>query len=360
MLLIVSLCLSCGVLSIYAETSHKPIKSSTLEDTAFETIAPYYFETDVNKLISIKKPKDADQLRKRLISFLWGTLEFPEKVPAEVQKNFLDKRYQDISNLHSIDKLVVRMEFGLESHIYHFHPRQDNGKVILFHEGHSGDFYTSKSQIKQFLDSGYSIIAFCMPLFGLNNKPVIFLPRLGRIRLTTHDHMKFLSPKNGHPVKYFVEPAVVVINYLQKNYNYKQIAMVGISGGGWTTTLVAAIDQRVKMSFPVAGTYPIYLRPDRDWGDWEQTVPELYNTTNYLEMYVLGAFGVGRKQLQVINKYDPCCFNGLKWQTYKDSVIQHVNDLGSGSWDLFLDDSHKGHIISPVTMDRILCELDKR
>jgi hypothetical protein len=214
------------------------------------------------------------------------------------------------------------MDYGLKSNIYHFIAKAPNNKVILYHQGHGGDFYKSKEQIRAFLDSGYSVIGFCMPLLGLNNKPTIQLPRQGKLKLTFHDHMKFLSPVNGHSVKYFIEPVAIVLNYLKKNYDYSSISMVGLSGGGWTTTLAAAIDTRIDKSFPVAGSYPIYLRSNssRDWGrgDYEQTVPEIYNTVNYLELYILGSHGANRKQLQIINQYDSCCFAGTKWETYKD------------------------------------------
>ena len=32
--------------------------------------------------------------------------------------------------------------------------------------------------------------------------------------------------------------------------------MVGLSGGGWTTNLIAALDDRIKYSFNVAGPFP--------------------------------------------------------------------------------------------------------
>lgn len=75
--------------------------------------------------------------------------------------------------------------------------------------------------------------------------------------------------------------------------------MMGLSGGGWTTVLYAALDPRIMRSYPVAGSWPIYLRfaSPRDWGDYEETIPELYKTVNYLEMYILGSYGEGRKQL---------------------------------------------------------------
>ena len=155
--------------------------------------------------------------------------------------------------------------------------------------------------------------------------------------------MKFLRPKNGHPIKYFIEPVIVSINYLRNNFDYSSISMVGISGGGWTTTLAAAVDTRITKSFPVAGSYPIYLRSNssRDWGDYEQNAPELYTRVNYLELYVLGGQGENRIQMQIINKYDTCCFAGKKWETYKEIVRDHIHQLEFGEFYLFLDDISK-------------------
>ena len=94
-----------------------------------------------------------------------------------------------------------------------------------------------------------------------------------------------------------------------------------------------------------------------DWGDWEQTIPELLHIANYLELYVLGAIGEGRGQVQVINKYDDCCFAGTKWKTYYTELSERVKSL-SGYWDLWLDDTHKEHKISEYIMQKILRELE--
>lgn len=320
-----------------------------------------YFETDVDALISIRQPQDVPLFRDKLIAMLWGTPQLPSLLPSRVVGQFSDTRYDDVPSLVRIDELTVVMDFGLESHVYHFTPKNPNNNVILYHQGHRGDFINSKEQIATFLDRGYAIAAFCMPLLGLNNQPTVTLPRFGRFKLTAHDHMKFLSPESGHPVKYFVEPVEAVLNYLERNFDYSSVSMVGISGGAWTTTLAAAVDPRIGKSFPVAGTFPMYLRSNskRDWGDFEQTAPVIYNATNYLELYVLGSLGPNRGQLQIVNQYDPCCFAGTKWETYRDVVKAHVQVLGGGDFDLFFDDSHAQHTISPLAMSRILDVIGK-
>lgn len=37
--------------------------------------------------------------------------------------------------------------------------------------------------------------------------------------------------------KFFVEPVILTINYAKMVLGYKRIVMMGLSGGGWTTTL---------------------------------------------------------------------------------------------------------------------------
>jgi hypothetical protein len=333
----------------------RPVTSREYLETPKE-----YLETDLSQIVSIRQTQDILRLRGKLISLLWGNPGLPTSLPSEVIHGFTDTHYGDIPSLGRIDKLSIIMEYGIESHVYHFIPKSPNNNIVLYHQGHDGDFVNSKAQVRQFLDCGYSVAAFAMPLNDPNNQPTVLIPRLGRLRMTSHDHMKYLTPDFGHPVKYFIEPVAIVLNYLKSNYDYSTVSMVGLSGGGWTTTLAAAIDPRIDKSFPVAGSYPIYLRSNsqRDWGDYEQTVPEVYRTVNYLELYILGSFGRDRRQLQIINQFDKCCFAGTKWETYRNIVRKRVHELGAGEFDLFLDTSHKEHIISETAMSLILAELE--
>lgn len=271
-----------------------------------------FFETDPARMISIACPRDIIRLRDTLTTILWGHPTLPKLLPSEINRNYKDSRYVDLTSLSRIDRLVVDMEFGIRSIAYHFIPAKPNNLVVLYHQGHLGDFFNGKDQIGVFLDSGYSVAAFSMPLVGLNNTPTVYLPKQGYLKLTRHDQLKLLEPEKGHSVKFFIEPVTAVLNYLEKNLGCFSVHMTGISGGGWTTTLAAALDTRIKMSFPVAGSLPLYLRSDSDWGDYEQNVPEIYRAVNYLDMYIMGSYGDGRRQVQILNQFDPCCFYGTK------------------------------------------------
>jgi hypothetical protein len=67
--------------------------------------------------------------------------------------------------------------------------------------------------------------------------------------------------------------------------------MLGISGGGWTTVLFSAIDDKISQNYSVVGSFPMFMRSDaKNIGDYEQMIPELYSIVNYLELYIMGSF----------------------------------------------------------------------
>ncbi|HZZ27004.1 MAG TPA: hypothetical protein VFE46_03275 [Pirellulales bacterium] len=313
---------------------------------------------DVSTEISIRRPQDAAILRQHLCQLLWNSNELPKIMPIQVSPA-TDSRCEAFREwVDHTDDVLFEMEYGLNSHVYHFVPKQPNGALVLVHAGHEVDFFSLQSQIGELLQRGYSVAAFCMPLMGLNNRPVVDLPHVGRMQLTRHDEMKLLQPKNGHATKYFVEPVIGFLNYAEA-FHYRQISMLGLSGGGWTTVLAAAIEPRIQISFPVSGAYPIFLRVTKsDWGDWEQTSGKLYRTANYLELFVLGGYGRGRQQCQVVNRYDSDCFAGDGWRAYADVVRNRTAELGTGKWDIFVDETHYAHIISDAAMKKFLDTLE--
>ena len=327
-----------------------------------------FLDTDVNKLISIHDAKEATAKRAQLASFVWGPNGLPKELPAKVDKAIQDDRYTDLSNLKQIDRLTVTMEWDLSSTIYHFIPAQGNGKLLIYHGGHDGDFVIAKSLIDLFLKNGFSVMALSMPLELPNNRPVVDLKGIGKIQLAFHEQLKFLPMKAGHPVQLFLTPVTVALNYVQP-LAYDSIYMTGVSGGGWTTTIYAALDPRITRSYPVAGTLPLHLREDRkrsnsghraaDWGDYEQSIPELYAVANYLDLYILSSVGERRKQLQILNKYDPCCLAGESFRTYEGVVNERVKGLGAGgSFAVYLDEKNREHAVSGTAVATIIDDIN--
>ena len=246
------------------------------------------------------------------------------------------------------------MEYGINSISYLFIPEQSNEKLILYHQGHGGDFILGKKTIEFFLDRNFTVLAFTMPLVGMNNQPVVEIDGLGKIELTSHEKLRLLEANNFNPMRLFLDPTLNNLNFLNKEYDFKQYSMLGISGGGWTTVVYSAIDERISNSFSVAGSIPFYLKVDnRDIGDYEQTNMDLYQNVNYLELYVLSGYGDGRQHIQVFNKNDPCCFSGNGYKTYESIIKDRISQLGKGDFQIFMDETHNEHKISDIALEYI-------
>lgn len=269
----------------------------------YQRILPTWEENDIRSLINITSKDDIIEKRNKLNRYIWGDNGLPVfKMPDTIENNIVDDRYSNLVNLEKIDKIIVSMGYGFKSIIYHFHPAKNNNKLVIYHQGHAGDgdFIKGKETIQFFLIKGFSVMAFSMPLLGMNSQPVVNFKSFGKIKLINHNYLIFLNPENFSPIKYFLESVIVSLNYIEDNFNFSSISMVGISGGGWTTVLCSAIDPRITRSYPVAGSVPLFLRTYNDIGDYEQYLPELYRIANYLDLYVLGCYGEGRKQLQIL------------------------------------------------------------
>jgi hypothetical protein len=114
--------------------------------------------------------------------------------------------------------------------------------------------------------------------------------------------------------------------------------------------LFAALESRLRYSYPVAGTLPLYLRvlpPNEAVSDFESSnVTDFFRIANYLDLSVLAASGDGRRHVQIFNVYDPYFSRGRGSETYLQPVQDAVANTGSGSFDILLDASHADHDIS--------------
>ena len=317
-------------------------------------------EIDVNSLIHVTDHSSKQKIKNNLITHIWKQNVLPKSEPIKIENNIIDIKYDDLENLKKIDKFIIVMDYDVNSIVYHFTPLNPNGKLIIYHQGHSGGFYEGKNIIKFFLENNYSVAAFSMPLKGMNSQPVVDLPNTGQLKLESHNQLEFLESENFSPIKFFIEPLVVTINYLDNHYNFDSFYMVGISGGGWTATIAPAIDERIIQSYSVAGSYTIFLRTaPENVGDYEQKNPKLYEVANYLDLYVMASTGQDRKFIQIFNKYDPCCFSGNHFETYEKNIKNIVDGFETGHFGIFLDDTHKEHIISKKALEIIINEMEK-
>lgn len=138
----------------------------------------------------------------------------------------------------------------------------------------------------------------------------------------------FEMPKTPHDellIDDFISP---VINYLESE-NLDQVYMIGLSGGGWTTSVVTARDQRIIKGYSVAGDAP------RDLIDLTEVDAEYFLIDDYRSLYEIA----GERLFHIYNYYDPCCNHGIE------------GDVG---YEYLTDNTHKSHMISEWVLDFII------
>ena len=335
-----------------------------------ENLHPDALKTNPNAIIHAHTPSDVKTMRARLQRYIWKSSGLPkDRLPDSISLDISDERYASLGDLKRIDRYIVKMEFGINSIVYHFHPVDPNGKAVIYHQGHRGDFILGIETISALLDAGYSVLGFAMPFKGMNSAPDIYSPQFGFIKNFGHNTFYLLESEELAPIKFFLEPMTAVANFVEREYDFGCLGMVGISGGGWMTILYSATDERICKSYPVAGKLPMFLlalppndrntnnRADKVVGDYEEFIPELNQIANFLDLSILGASGEGRRQLQVINEYDNLTYRGIAARYYEDAVSSVVESMESGSFKIFIDDTHTRHEISPAARSVILDDL---
>ena len=87
----------------------------------------------------------------------------------------------------------------------------------------------------------------------------------------------------------------------------QRIAMTGLSGGGWQTIILSALDTRISLVVPNAGYIGLSYRVDNvsDIGDLEQNPTDLVSIADYPHLTAMLA---PRPTLLIYNEKDDCCF----------------------------------------------------
>jgi hypothetical protein len=330
-----------------------------------------------DRAITVHSGSEITKRRNTLIEYLWGQSGFPKRLPENTVTN-IPCPAKPLEHLRRVDELRIYLDPGLEGLAYHFISEYPNGELVIVHHGHACTLDDDSSS----QDVGYglwrTIQALLREGYGVLG---VFMPHMRPGDCTgAHEAIFELKPF-GSPIKYFLEPTAISLNYLKNPERaradhfptYHAFHMVGLSGGGWTTTVYAAIDPTIRCSFSVAGTIPLYLRAGGSIGDREQFEPSFYRLAGYPDLYVLGAHGHRRKQVQILVRQDDCCFGaaqhdskaaGLPYaeamRQYETRVREALKKIGNGSFRLEIDETAPSHMISHSTIEDVLIRELKR
>jgi len=145
--------------------------------------------------------------------------------------------------------------------------------------------------------------------------------------------------------------------YNHPNADRRHLGVTGLSGGGWQTIFLSALDDRVTAAVPVAGysslTTKVEARRYGDLGDMEQNGTDLYSLVDYTHLTAMMA---PRPTLLIHNAEDNCCFRAalVKPLTYdsvkpffklygKEDVFQWHENRDPGTHNYQLDNREQAY-----------------
>ena len=163
-----------------------------------------------------------------------------------------------------------------------------------------------------------------------------------------------LAPPIGTPEQYFILPALSAIDYALAQRSYSKVMTTGYSGGGWISSILAALETRITHSYAVAGSSPVEYWPSSTFGDWEQShVP-----VSYFDLYALSA-AEDRRSVLMYNGLDACCFS---WTTFVSPwAAEFASALSDwpGRFSIVVDGAAVIHQISPDMATVIISDFSK-
>ena len=118
----------------------KSLKYSLENNSKNEQINFSIYEDDVNSLIKLNSKNDIIEKRENLINFIWKD-DMPYSSSLLIEKNIQDSRYQNLDNLKSISELNIQMDYQVNSIAYLFLAQNSNDELVIYHQGHGGDFF---------------------------------------------------------------------------------------------------------------------------------------------------------------------------------------------------------------------------
>ena len=185
------------------------IKEIIIDEKILSDISDYPVpnQDNLKSILSINDVTDIQEKRQKLIEFIWKSEKLSyELIPTNIQKNIVTEEFEKLNNLQQIDKLTIEMEFGVNSISYLFIPDSSNEKLVIYHQGHSGGFENGKKTIEVFLNEGYHVLAFSMPLKGYNSQPELEDTDFGQIKLINHNSFRLIEDETFSPIKFFFHP----------------------------------------------------------------------------------------------------------------------------------------------------------
>lgn len=247
-----------------------------------------------------------------------------------------------------------------------------NGKLLINVQGHISDSASAhEAFMSDALAEGYDVLYVALCISSNDNtetNPSVTLQSTGG-----HDQIKAaLDDGTYNPLELYLFDKISAINELAGGYT--EIYCCGISGGGWCTTFLAALDTRISKACAVRGYMPRTFKDvviNRE-GDYEQlgalflsatlrSSTQLFNqgsAISFIDMVIMGTTG-GRIFHSTSHRLDTCCFKGLTFEYWKNQASIVASGWG-GDFKHFVDTdpTRATHAYSTFDVDEIFRTFD--
>ena len=281
-------------------------------------------------------------VRSDLINRIWSGSGFPTTGATSTQTAITDPLAalgSSPTNLLRCDGMTIQMRDNSNnllttSQYFVWHPtlQSSNGKGIITVGGHSSipELYAIRGGrdliIKELVEAGYTVLGTHMPFANADPSQMV----------ANHNALPAPTPTLNY-LRTFVEGQIRAANQLSGITSW---GITGLSGGGWTALLVAALDPRFT-GHSHAGFWPLFISDLSR--DWEQFLPGIYPNYDYTDLTLMATSG-GRKFLQSYATEDSCCFTQAQYNTkpYAPLMASIVQESG-GRYELLtvVDNQHR-------------------
>lgn len=238
-------------------------------------------------------------------------------------------------------------------------------------------FFTNKPEpetqamVRRFVAAGCDVLMSSMPMTGENEfsneylgypvgPQVVNYPNFDAHLLLGTSSIHAPPAGKGTPLQYFLGAPMASLNYALSLRSYDKVISTGISGGGWTTTMLAALEPRITHSYAVAGSVPFAHRGEQ--GDWEQYGGmAALDYIDYSDLYLMGMIDDAglptRKARLLYNGKDECCFKSASVGAWAGGLKHRAKAEGFGDLRIVIDPDKVRHAIHSTHVSFMLSDL---
>ena len=365
---------------------------------------PDCIDDSIRKVLTVE---DIHLTRRLAISYVWGISGLPKGFPTI--HHGVTSPLATCPNLLRCDGLSSRvgmvtdagLAISVSLYAIHYIPAANRrNRCVVFCEGHGWTNDDDESPfplnngtgiwrtVTSLIADGYDVISYYMP--GYWTDPATGIENQGSIEpdwvdppiprntgAASHDWLfdhHVPQRATGSTWRAFLTMPILCLNYAE-SLGFDDLNAVGLSGGGWTTTLIAALDTRIQKSYAVAGSVPLYAWPHPANGDSEQRDSAFFSYCGYLDLYFM-ATSDGRYTEQIWNRNEgvlggqplfdtiPSNWPRSGGKTYDEFVEDLVGELGpaaasvtGGSFTVRIDPTAPNHNVPWSTISHIVSSL---